>query len=130
MTDVGPLLKRCPALKELRLSTWEGFAHHDWLKFIKDMHCVPNLESLAISPLMDDAETWQYNPTDYLDNTEQTAIFNWNILENVAKSLPMLRMLDLRTMGYSHTRNRMAFRRIYTGFDGHSVGPLLYDSPY
>jgi hypothetical protein len=123
VTDVGPLLERCPALKDLRLSTWEGYPHQDWLKFIKDMHCVPNLESLAISPLMDDAGT-THDPTDNSNDAEQRPSFSWKILEKVAKSLPMLRTLDLRTVGYSHTRKRMALRRIYNAFDPHSVRPL------
>jgi hypothetical protein len=113
MTDIGPLLERCPNLNELRLNTWEGFAPPDWREFIEGFSHVLSLKRLAISPIMDDAVG--FPP------------FEWNILDDLARSIPVLRSLDLRTRGYSHTRQRMAYRRIYDHQTPHDV--CLFSTP-
>jgi len=97
MSDLAPLLRLAPNLRNLRAQICEGYSESACRDFIaQDLAVVGGLTNLTYGP-------WSLKFREGNDK-------EFNVAEEITKALPHLENLDLRSKSYEDTTGVMEFR--------------------
>ena len=100
-SDVAPLLRLAPNLENLRVYLPSGFAQYTNAEFVEALRFVPHLKTLVYSPeslrVTSTIHEVQAAISEDPDVVFEQSDYSAELLIAIAKALPILESLDLRT---------------------------------